>query len=344
MSHVKLHKIITKFISKKSRDVSNFKKVFSIFVSIFIVWIGIWKIQTDMKHVFTETSLNSALWLEIIESLDILIFITMVIVVSLENMIKVKNKCDKMEEMNFILNDELDNTGFYTALLFYGALVSIIGFQHLFANKNTDYVQFFLSLSTQYYLLSTELDFINVTIEITSYFRSIHSLLKELLGAPKPLCWIGYEIKRNKVFHIEDCSNLHWIVCKYVDKINQEYSLRLLSLIICIFYKLMFIPYLSSLNLIKAYSENLIKELLHTSLLLFHFAELLVLACSADLTNSEAKKTQYVLCEYAEYHLRDADIDIIETQQTNLCIHKAEFKVFNTFKLNKATVLLVSNG
>lgn len=156
--------------------------------------MGIWKIQNDMKRVLSKSSHNSELWLEIIESLDILIFITMVIVVSLENIIKEKNKCEIME-MHFIRSEELDNNAIYITLLFYGSLVSILSFQHLFANKNQDYVQFFLSFTTQYYLLSTELDFIKITVKITTYFRNIHNLLKEFLGTPKPLCWIGYEIK-----------------------------------------------------------------------------------------------------------------------------------------------------
>lgn len=61
----------------------------------------------------------------------------------------------------------------------------------------------------------------------------------------------------------------------------------------------MFIPYLSSLHLIKAYSAHLAKELLHVNLLIFHFAELLIVACSADLAKREVsyKITQKFLLD-----------------------------------------------
>lgn len=89
---------------------------------------------------------------------------------------------------------------------------------------------------------------------------------------------------------LSDFSNTHWSICKYVDAVNQTHGLRLFSMIVCIFYKLMFIPYLLALNLINAYSETLMKELTNACLLCFHLAELLLLVLSADSATKEVSR------------------------------------------------------
>lgn len=182
---------IIKWVSKKSREISNFEKVFHIFASLIIFWIGAWKIQNDIAHVLSKSSYNSDIWVEIIESLDIFVFISMVMIVNLENIVKHKNQCIEIENYDVLQNIEVHRVLIPSSVLLYGCLSFIIVSQHLFANNQKDFVQFFLSLSTQYYLLYTELNFMKVVMEIKIFFRHINYLLEESLKQPKPVWWIA---------------------------------------------------------------------------------------------------------------------------------------------------------
>lgn len=86
---------------------------------------------------------------------------------------------------------------------------------------------------------------------------------------------------------LQDFCDVHWIICKYINIINRLFGLRLISIIIYIFYKLTFIPYQIVLNLIETHFRNLFKELTNASLLCFYLALLFLLALSSDDTNTE---------------------------------------------------------
>lgn len=183
------------YFINKSNQVSNFEKVIHIFAAVCIFWLGIWKIHADMIRVLSKTSYNSDIWIEIIESLDILVFIIMVIIASLENIFKEKNYCAAMKNFIFTRKENSFYSLIVIKILLYGYMIFIIVFKYLFADTEKDYVQFFLSLSTQYYLLSTEMDFVRVIKEIKVYFRDINFLLKKLLSQPKLVWWIHVERK-----------------------------------------------------------------------------------------------------------------------------------------------------
>lgn len=163
---------------------------FSIYYNVcllsLIFCLGIYKIRDNLTTVFTSSHNKTNTWVKIIESVEIIVFVLMILIVTTEAL--TNNTRNQIEETDVALRmreylrepTEIQN---HTLLhtIFYSVLSSLLIFQFIFEKRSLDYKRFFLFMVGQFYLLNTELNFISIVLNIESYYKFLNRKLIDKL-------------------------------------------------------------------------------------------------------------------------------------------------------------------
>jgi hypothetical protein len=298
---------------------------YTICLTSFSLCAAIWLIYEDT----TKNTFVKNFWVRLVENVEILIFALVSVASSIETVVEKRNDDDHVNairsiERQFIRPSEEPSKDGCRPLfsVFYAALVALTAYQVLCDRDNLNYQRSVLIAIGQFYLLHCVLRFVSLILNVKRDFAHLNEKLKEkfygnktgelgcftFLNTGGAYVVSRYALKRKslcevvtmyadvtdfyecKLQSVHDFSNLHWSICKYVHAANNLYGLRLLACIVCLFYELMFTPYLLSLNLINVRSKTSRKALTYACSLIFHLAELLLLTLSADSATKEVSR------------------------------------------------------
>lgn len=187
----------------------RFSIYYNVCLLLLIFFLGICKIRDNLTTVFNSSHSKTNTWVKIIESVEIIVFVLMILIVTTEAL--TNNTRNQLEETDLVrrireyLREPIEiqnHTLLHT--IFYSVLSSVLTFQFIFEKRNLDYKRFFLFMVGQFYLLKTELHFISIVLNVRSYYKFLNrKLIDKLRGVNHPaFIFLDGNISSGNVFKL----------------------------------------------------------------------------------------------------------------------------------------------
>ncbi len=158
-----------------------------IFFAALIFGAGVGKIICDLTYTFRHFSQRLDLWIGVVRSVEILIFVSTIVAITAENITeerKIKEKLKIVDAIRESIGEDTEVTPAVIYLFSYSFLVSVSLLQQILVKNDRNLPRFFLFIVEQFFLLDAKLRYVKTVQLIKKYFQILNAKLETRLTQP----------------------------------------------------------------------------------------------------------------------------------------------------------------
>lgn len=178
-------KIATKLWHKNESYLGLYLQI--CFTSLFFGF-GVWKLHNDFVNAFSKHTQKLTVWMEIIQSLELLISLLGIVATTAENITELKFQDKKEAFWAFIRQSTLsisENNLFLVFAVFYSFFWFSKILWHFMGTNESDIYSFALKMIGECFLIEAKLKFSVTALRIKKCFKALNENLAEELRSPR---------------------------------------------------------------------------------------------------------------------------------------------------------------